>query len=135
MKSTIVDYRDKFLEGIMPYAHEREVLLRLLRKRGSFTSKEFDEWFTDREFRRKIKIRFYDRGSFILGCSDIGRTYRDEILALLQIMITIGDVSVEKGGDRVVYRPMYVTDSPEPDGVGPELGDMVTDTVPGSGES
>ena len=34
--------------GIAAYGHEREVLLRLLRKSGSFTSKQFDLWFSKR---------------------------------------------------------------------------------------
>lgn len=40
--------RAKLVAGIAAYDHEQRVFVRLLRKRGVFTEREFDAWFRGR---------------------------------------------------------------------------------------
>ena len=108
------EVREKRIEslkkGIAAYGHERKVLLRLLRKRGSFTEKEFDLWFRKgREKHQGKRIRrygsrfqFYNGNTFILGAGRNGGSYWARMLNLLQIMIDIGEVNVSINDDGLV---------------------------------
>ena len=97
-------------KGIAAYGHEREVLLRLLRKSGSFTSKQFDLWFrTGREKHQGKRMRRYgsrfqwfDNNTFILGAGINGGSYWARMLNLLQIMIDIGEVDVGRNDHNVI---------------------------------
>lgn len=98
--------REKRIEslkkGIAAYDHERNVLLRLLRKHGVFSSQQFDLWFSKgrekhrnkRMSRYASRFQFYTSDSFVLGAGLNGGTYWAKMLHLLQIMIDIGEVDV-----------------------------------------
>ena len=98
-------------KGIAAYAHERNVLLRLLRKRGFFTAKQFDLWFRtgrekhqDKRMRRYApRFQWFDRNTFILGAGINGGSYWSKMLNLLRIMIDIGEVDVREDDGMVVY--------------------------------
>ena len=98
-------------KGIAAYAHEREVLLRLLRKRGSFTSKQFDLWFRKgrekhqgkRMMRYGSRFQWFDNNTFILGAGINGSSYWARMLNLLQIMLDIGEVDVRRDDGVIVY--------------------------------
>lgn len=95
------DTREKLRKGIAPYHHEQTVLLRLLRKRGQFTEREFDQWFRGREWRRP-RFRFFMEGdSFILG--GLGGE-RDKWLDLLQVMMALDLVDAKTENRVIVYR-------------------------------
>lgn len=91
---------DNLRAGIAVYEHEQKVFKRLLRKRGEFTSTEFDKWFNGREWRRPGRVRFYNPETFILGG---GQDRWAEMLELLQIMAQLGDIHIVKRGKEFVY--------------------------------
>ena len=102
---------EKLKKGIAAYDHEQKVFLRLLRKRSSFTSKEFDLWFsTGREkhqdkrmSRYASRFQWFDGNTFILGAGINGGSYWSKMLNLLQIMLDIGEVDVRDDDGMVVY--------------------------------
>lgn len=97
---------EQIRKGIEPYAHERAVLLRLLRKRGgSFTAPDFDRWFVGLEFRRphNVKLKFLPEDGFILGVGRNGGTIWARTLHLLQILCALEDVEECMIDDVVVY--------------------------------
>lgn len=80
--------------GILAYHHEQRLLLRLLRKRRSFTSDEFDRWLIGREYkRRRLYMPAIEGDSFILGVGVNGGTVWAFMLELLQIMMQMGLVT------------------------------------------
>lgn len=83
--------------GIAAYEHEQRAFLRLLRKRGSFTAREFDMWFVARKWRRP---RFRSTGitgdTFLLGLGINGGNLWAEMLELLQMMVRLGLVDATK---------------------------------------
>ena len=101
---------EKLKKGIAAYDHERNVLLRLLRKRGSFTAEEFDIWFikgrekhlAKRMSRYASRFQFYASNTFILGAGRNGGSYWARMLDLLQIMINIGEVNVGRNDDDII---------------------------------
>jgi len=97
--------RKELIAGIAAYKHEQQVFVRLLRKRGSFTSDEFDKWFRDREWRRpSFRPKGITEDCFILGIGANGFSVWAEMLDLLQTMVRIGIVDTKSGnGGVVVY--------------------------------
>lgn len=99
-----MEVRSKLVAGIAAYKHEQRVFLRLLRKRGSFTDREFDLWFYGREVRRPIRSRQITGDTFILGIGRNGGNRWAEMLELLQVMIQLDLIDAkEKRGVGVVY--------------------------------
>lgn len=102
---------ERLNKGIAAYSHERKVLLRLLRKSGSFTSKQFDLWFSKRRnkylakrgSRYSMRFQWLHSNTFILGAGINGGTCWARMLNLLQIMIDIGEVGVRKDDGVIVY--------------------------------
>lgn len=94
--------RDSILRGIEAYRHEQEVFLRLLRKKGSFTEKEFDRWFIGREFRRPAKARPITRDTLILGIAKNGGSLWAEMLDLLIIMVRLGTVRTKINSEGLI---------------------------------
>jgi len=95
--------RKEIVKGIAAYQHEQQVLLRLLRKRGQFTEREFDQWFQGREWRRpRIRFSFIEGDSFILGGMHGGKWAW--WLDLLQHMMAVGLVETSTESGLVVYR-------------------------------
>lgn len=90
--------------GIAAYSHEREVLLRLLKKRGSFSERDFDSWLRMREIRRPMKIRPITGDTFILGMGLNGGNEWAKWLDLLQQMIVLGEVDAKTEKGLVIYR-------------------------------
>jgi hypothetical protein len=94
----------KLAAGIAAYEREQRVFVRLLRKRGSFTEREFDAWFRGRELRRPMRFRPLTGDTFILGMGRNGGNKWAEMLELLQMMIQIGIIDAKKmRGVGVVY--------------------------------
>ena len=60
------DRLEAIRKGIVGYQHERSAMLRLLKKRGSFSEEDFDLWLKRREFRRPIRFSFLEGDTFIL---------------------------------------------------------------------
>lgn len=103
-------------KGIAAYDHERNVLLRLLRKHGVFSSQQFDLWFDrGREKHKTMRMHRYNVGrrhsmrhqwfngeTFILGAGINGGTYWAKMLHLLQIMIDIGEVDVGRNHKGII---------------------------------
>lgn len=89
--------------GIAAYGYEQRIILRLLRKRGKFTDKEFDSWFKGREYRRPIRMTPLSNDSFILGIGLNGGNYWAVMLELLQVMICLDMVQVKEDNGRIVY--------------------------------
>lgn len=88
--------------GIAAYEKERLVILRLLRKRGVFTGREFDRWFIGREWRRPIRISpVLCDDSFILGS---GMSHWSMMFELLQAMVAVGDVKSKKKDGEAYYQ-------------------------------
>lgn len=92
-------------KGIAAYSREQTILLRLLRKRRSFTERDFDKWLHMREYRRP---RFYPRcltgDTFILGLGRNGGTQWAVWLELMQKMMLLGLIDAKKENGLVVYR-------------------------------
>ena len=96
--------RAKLVAGIAAYGYEQKVFTRLLRKRGSFTEREFDQWFCGREWRRKMRFRPLTGDTFILGIGRNGGNKWAEMLELLQVMARLDIVDMKKKrGVGVVY--------------------------------
>jgi len=98
------ELRASRVKGIAAYAHEQQVLLRLLRKRGQFTADEFDEWLYGREWRRPLRMHPIKGDSFLLGGVTGGA--RDWWLDLLQHMMALDLVDAKTENGVVVYRAM-----------------------------
>lgn len=97
--------RAKLVAGIAAYDHEQRVFVRLLRKRGVFTEREFDAWFRGREWRRPMRRFSAVTGdTFILGMGRNGGNLWAEMLELLQTMMWLGIIDAKKkSGVGVVY--------------------------------
>ena len=96
--------RAKLTAGIAAYEHEQKVFTRLLRKRGSFTEREFDAWFRGREWRRPMRFRSLTGDTFILGMGRNGGNKWAEMLELIQVMARLDIVDMKKKrGVGVVY--------------------------------
>lgn len=96
---------DRIERGLAAYSRDRAVLLRLLRKRGSFTEHEFDLWYTAREYRRpRMRMRGICGDSFLLGLGQNGGNLWAETLELLQYMMALGEVTTERRDGVIVYK-------------------------------
>ncbi len=104
MRSTLNRHAE-VRNGIAGYAHEQAVILRLLRKRGSFTERDFDRWLRGREYRRP---RFYPRAitgdTLILGMGVNGGTQWATWLDLMQHMMYLDLLDAKTENGLVVYR-------------------------------
>lgn len=102
------------LRGIAGYALEQAVILRVLRRYGPLTDKQFDRIFSGYKTRldenhhavtgpRKPKIRFIPMNShaFILG--GCAASEHQKWLHLLLLMVDAGLVRCELRGDEVQY--------------------------------
>jgi hypothetical protein len=102
-------------QGIRDYAHEQEVLRRVLRKHGDLSTEAFDRIF--REFREELradgvrvvrarrgKVRFCPTSpkAFILGSYAQGEW--SKWLELLQHMCRLGEVTTFKRDGILYYR-------------------------------
>lgn len=94
-------------QGIAAYAHEQEVLLRLIRKPGGLPESKFDRLFLGREWKRRTCIRSGITGdSFLLGLGRNGGTEWAFYLDLLQHMIALELVGTILGdNEEIVYAP------------------------------
>jgi hypothetical protein len=96
--------RKEIVKGIAAYAHEQQVLLRLLRKRGQFTEREFDTWFRGREYQKpKIRPRGPINGDSLILGGMMGGEWA-WWLDLLQHMMAVGLVVTSAENGLVVYR-------------------------------
>ena len=95
-------------KGIAAYKHERQVLLRLLRKRGQFTEHEFDKWFRGREFRKHCPLTGdgVTGDSFLLGIGQNGFSLWAKYLDLMQHMMAIDLIDAKTENGIVVYSLM-----------------------------
>lgn len=103
----IVDVKreDEIRKGIAAYAHEQRVLLRLLRKRSSFTENEFDRWFRSREWKRPLRPRGITGDAFILGMGVNGGNEWAKYLDLIQHMMRLGLIAAKTINGVVTYFP------------------------------
>lgn len=101
----VVLNRVEYESGIAAYKHERTVLLRLLKKRGFFSEKDFDSWLRGREWRRPMRVRPVTGKTFLLGLGINGGNEWAKWLHLLQIMLALGEVDAKKEDGLIVYRP------------------------------
>jgi len=105
---------EKVKVGIAAYAHEQLVVLRILRKHGELTERDFDRIFSDfkstvgsdgmtRRSFRKPKMRFCPTtgDSFLLG--GFPQRTRDQWLHLTQLMCLCGLVKIKTENGLVVY--------------------------------
>lgn len=100
--SSIAAQKEKIAAGISAYAYEQTVLIRLLRRRGEFSERDFDNWFMQREFRKKTRISAspIQGESFMLGRGDLWSF----CLELLQYMCFLGIVETSTKNGLVIYR-------------------------------
>jgi hypothetical protein len=99
--------RQRIEAGIAAYRYEQRVLLRLLRlKGGSFTSQEFDQWFSRSPKRRWVRARWHPNDGFIgMGFSGGSFSWWGLWLELLQCLVALEKVEVDTAGPgRAVYR-------------------------------
>ena len=101
---------ERIKKGIADYSYEQAVIIRLLNKRNTFTSTEFDKWFINREILKKSRYRKFRIGSgvsgdsFILGIGINGNTMWAEWLDLIQKMMIIGIIKTTTNkNNEVVY--------------------------------
>ena len=99
------DRREAIRKGIAAYAKEQAIILRLLRKRGSFTERDFDKWLRGREVRRpRFKRRGLTADTFLLGIGANGFNQWATWLDLMQLMMVLGLIDAKKEDGLVVYR-------------------------------
>lgn len=96
---------EKIIKGISAYSHEQQVLIRLLRKKGSFTEEEFDKWFQGREYRRRVPLSSNGvcGDGFLLGIGQNGFSMWATYLDLMQHMISIDLIDAKTINGKVVY--------------------------------
>ncbi|MDO6385593.1 hypothetical protein [Uliginosibacterium sp. 31-12] len=92
--------------GIASYSREQSVLIRLLRKRGSFSEREFDAWFRGREWRRPVRLQSITGDTLLLGAGINGGSLWAQTLELLQSMVILGMVDAKKNEETglIVYQ-------------------------------
>jgi len=97
---------EEIRKGIAAYKYEQQVILRVLRKRGQFSEKEFDQWFKGREFRKCCLLRGpgVTGDSFILGMGINGGNMWARYLDLMQHMMYVGLIDAVTENGMVVYR-------------------------------
>ena len=92
-------------KGIAGYAKEQAIILRILRRFGPFTEKDFDRWLKGREYRKRCML--YPRGvtgdSFILGMGVNGGSQWAFWLDLMQHMMALDLIDAVTKGGLVVY--------------------------------
>ena len=92
---------DAVRKGLAAYDHEQRLLLRYLRRYGSFTGRQFDRWFySSRRCMGWMAQAGITGNTFLLGGT--GHT-RDAMLHLMQFMIGLGDIVTACPDDEVVY--------------------------------
>jgi len=97
----------KVKAGIAAYEREQRVFLRLLRKRGSFTSAEFDSWFRRPRRLYCITGAGINGEAFILGAAANGFNRWAQMLDLLQYMMALELVEAKQApesSDLIIYR-------------------------------
>jgi hypothetical protein len=110
MDAPTLNRNERIRKGIAAYSHEQAILLRLLRKRGSFTEREFDKWFGRREYRRpKLRFLGVTGDTILLGLGQNGFNEWARWLDLMQHMMVLGLIDATTENGVVVYRPMSVT--------------------------
>lgn len=90
-------------KGIAAYSKEQQVILRLLRRHGSFTERDFDSWFRGKEYRRPLRVRGITGDSYLLGIGANGLNDWAWYLELMQIMMVLGLVDAKTVNGVVVY--------------------------------
>ena len=97
---------EKLRSGIAAYDRDQQVILRLLRKRGSFTELEFDRWFRQREWKRPFRFNHcgITGDTLILGVGANGGNEWARMLELTQCMMALGLVDAKTENGIVVYR-------------------------------
>ena len=96
--------QEQIKKGIAAYAHEQAAILRLLRKRGSFTERDFDKWLLHK--RPKLYRRGITGDTLILGMGANGGTQWALWLDLMQHMMAVGLIDAKKEHGLVVYKPL-----------------------------
>lgn len=98
--------KEAIRNGIKAYSYEQKLLLRLLRKRGQFSGKEFDNWFQGREFRKRTRLtgQGITGDTLLLGIGANGFNMWATYLDLLQHMIVIDLVDAKTENGIVIYR-------------------------------
>ena len=96
--------REELRRGIAAYSKEQAIILRLLRRFGPFTERDFDRWLKFREYRRP---RFYPRAitgdSLLLGIGQNGGSQWAFWLDLMQRMMVLDLVDAKTENGVVVY--------------------------------
>ena len=107
MPTITAEQRARIRNGIASYAHEQKIILRLLRKYGSFTENDFDRWLKGREYRRpRLRSGGITGDSFLLGLGINGYNEWAWYLDLMQHMMALGLVDAKTENGLIVYRPM-----------------------------
>lgn len=96
---------DEIRKGIAGYAKEQALILRLLRRFGPFTERDYDRWLKGREYRRRCLLigRGISGDSFILGMGANGGTRWATLLDLMQYMMILGLIDAKTENGLVVY--------------------------------
>lgn len=96
---------ERIRKGIAGYAKEQRIILRLLRRFGPFTEKDFDRWLEGREWRRpRFRARGITGDTFLLGLGVNGFNLWAEWLELMQYMMVLGLIDAKTEDGLVVYR-------------------------------
>jgi len=96
--------RRKYKRGIAAYEWERRLLLRIVRRRGSFTEIEFDKWLLGRESKRPLHLRPITGDTYILGVGRNGGTAWAFMLDLMHLMIAHKDgIGCRRKGRLIEY--------------------------------
>lgn len=90
-------------KGIAAYSYEQRVLLRVLRRYGSFNERDFDKWFRHGK-RKPLRFLGVTGDTYLLGMGANGFNDWARWLDLLQHMMAIGLVDAKTINGLVTYR-------------------------------
>ena len=111
------EQRYRMERGIAAYAHEQAVLLRALRRFGSFTERDFDRWLGRTPYRRPFRARFISGDTFVLGFGANGGNDWALWLEVLQYLVCLGFVDTKTENGLIVYSGVQSQHSTRRDGV------------------
>ena len=93
---------EKIKMGIADYKHEQNVILRILRRHGELTGKEFDHIFSCKNMKKKMYFWATSGNAFIMGSFYQGQW--SKWLHLTQLMCEIGFIKIFKKNGLVIYK-------------------------------